>query len=172
MHFVAAFSFLFISLAINAEIKQFDVYGRNVHQYKLTKVCEFFGLKENPLIDIVGMTELDCMGTVVQIEKFCHKIHGLDREYSRAYLDKKNQRVICETASRINLEYVCPEGSTYCAASLSGCDQMKKKLAKNLHLTHHAILNKSDSQNLICYFSAKEESNYNEMAVKLLKSLY
>ncbi len=148
------FSFIFIlSWSSYAGLTQYDVVGSDKIKIELKKVCEAMGVKEAPIVDILSMSELDCMGKKVSVLDFCSRDYKTDPKFIRAYAEKKEKMVICEKASRVHLKYECASKSEEkCLDSEIGCYDFKKTLAINLKVYHHSLIAQGTKKILSCIY--------------------
>lgn len=146
--------FIFITMSANAKLVQYDVYGSNKFYFSFRQVCEHYRAALS-LIETPDANTVTCMGQSFDIQKFCQDKYKKDNKYARAYIDNKNERVICQTARRIVLKYKCKpnSNSVFCRQADQGCSSMKKALAHNLDLVHKSLTKRDDaSKELNCYF--------------------
>lgn len=161
MFFSLIFTILF-SQASFSRLLEYDVVGSDKIFFELKNVCERMGNLHAPIIDINNVNELDCMGKKVSLLEFCLKDFKTNPKFTRGFADKKEKKVICELASRIMLKVECDTNNDVnCMDSEIGCTDFGKKLAHNLKLAQHSLLDpkvpsadkKSRQKVLTCHFS-------------------
>lgn len=145
-----------------AGLIQFDVVGSDKKIFSPREVCEKLSAKESVLSNIISMTKIDCMGKIFEVDQFCDEKFKKSEKYLRAYTDKENKTVICESASKVILKYECEsKDDSNCLDSEIGCFEFKKKLVKNLKVIHHSIIDSQkdpksiSKKTLNCYFDYK-----------------
>jgi hypothetical protein len=130
---------------------KYDVHGSTKLEFDFKAVCLDKKL-ETSLIQIKDSNTLDCFGKKVNISNYCEL--KVSTDFIRGFIDKKSQKVICQSAKRIVFKYDCKSNKTYCK-SVKACDFVKEKLAKSLSILHRSIID----NNLNCYFTSKSEGS-------------
>lgn len=145
---------LFFSLSLHASLTKYDVTDSTKINFNYSEICTHYN-KTASLIESKNSTTLNCMGEDVSIVEFCEEKFKNDSDYTRAYLDKNNNQVICQKAKRVVLKYKCSRNSvsSFCIDAITGCQQIKKILAHNLDTIHKSLIKRDDgSRDLNCYF--------------------
>ncbi|HXH74664.1 MAG TPA: hypothetical protein VNJ08_06840 [Bacteriovoracaceae bacterium] len=149
-------AFLLIPLLSIAHIIQDDVSVTDRAAFSLASVCKKMVSHESPLIDIASGTEIECMGKKVEIAEFCDKEMAADPYYIRAYIDKENKQVVCQSGKKVLFKYLCVKMSEkhYCnGKARQNCLSLKAKIAKRLDLVHSSqVKNEKGIPQLNCFF--------------------
>jgi hypothetical protein len=140
-----------ISFNIFAGIVKYDVYGSEKNKFNFSDVCTHKYKKQFPLITVLNLKELDCMGKKAPVLDFCKT--KINANLVRAFIDKKTRKVICQKGNRIVFKYDCKSNIAYCKSSITACALVKNDLAVSLHLIHGSVT----ENNLNCYFSADRD---------------
>jgi len=155
---MACFFFLLFPTLIFAKILKDEVSLVSELKFSFNQVCKSLTKRESPLIEYKSVSEIDCMGTIVEVRKYCERQLISDPYYIRAVVDKENKNVICKSAKKVILKYQCEKGTTYCEDSEIGCFRLQEKLATRLKLEHHSITEEKKNKILNCYFMPKKIS--------------
>lgn len=152
--------FLFSFSALSKIIRD-DHYTIDFKVYSFQAVCKKLTQRESPLIEVVGISQLDCMGKKVFISKFCEVVEASNPYYTRGKIDKLSKAVHCLSAKRVILKWECEgESDQYCKDKEVGCFLFKEKLAYRLKLVHASL---TEKKFLNCYF----DTNENELNLNL-----
>jgi len=145
----------FLSLA---HIIQDDVAVEERISFSFKDVCTKSGFADSPLIEVDSGTRLDCMSKKVEVSDFCDKELASDPYYLRAYIDQKQNKVVCLTGKKVIFKYLCVKQTDkkLCAEnSKMSCHSIQAKLAKRLDLVHHAVVkNDKGIPQLNCFFES------------------
>jgi len=121
--------------------------------YSWEEVCRSLTKRESPLIEYKSISKLDCMGTAVDVMKFCDEKEAANPYFTRAKVDKTTKKVICQSSRRVVLKWECESKSDrYCKDIEVGCFLFKEKLARRLKLVHQSL---TDGKYLNCYFDTQ-----------------
>lgn len=127
--------------------------------YSWQDVCRKLTKRTSPLIEYKSISQLDCMGDIVDVIKFCDE-QEITNPYLTRALVKKDKTIRCVSGKRVVIKWEC-EGKEdkYCKDPDIGCFLFKEKLARRLKLIHQSV---TDKKHLNCYFDIKrEELNLN-----------
>lgn len=148
---------LFI-LNVHAKIIKDDVLLVDKKVFSFREVCKELTHRESPLISFHSITKLDCMGTVVEVGKFCDQKTQDDPYYIRAVVSKKDKQVFCKSAKRVQLKYLCESSKDrLCEDKEIGCYLLQEKLAKRLKVVHSSLISKENKKYLNCHFLPKRD---------------
>lgn len=141
-----------------AHVIQDDVAVTSRQRFPFKSVCLKMVTHEAPLIEVVSGSILDCMGKKIQVGDFCEKITATDPYYIRAYIDKKNNEVICVSGKKVLFKYQCIKSfdQQLCSKdSRSACLFIQERLAKRLDLVHESFIkNEAGVKELSCFFES------------------
>lgn len=101
------------------------------------------------------------MGEIVEVAKFCKKEKSADPYHARAFVDEKKSKVVCQSAARVAMSYLC-QGQTdqYCQDKDIGCYKLKDKFASALRVEAALIAPASGGgKKLNCHFAAGKKSD-------------
>jgi len=136
-----------------------DVQTVDRIKFSFSEVCEDRLKTYSPLIEIASGTELDCMGKIVEVAAFCEKQMERDPYFIRAYVDKNEKKVVCQTGKKVIFKYLCvklADKSICNNQPKKSCMFFKEKLAKRLELVHFSQLkNEKGIPQLNCFFDTK-----------------
>ena len=96
---------LFFSSALRAKILKDEKTITNISEYSFTEVCKSLTERESALIDFSNISELNCMGQKVDVNKFCDEKEAGNPYYIRAQNDQKKKVVKCISSKKVILKY-------------------------------------------------------------------
>jgi len=150
---------LFFAFNSQANITKDDITVTGQNEYSFTQTCKLLTKRESPLIEVLNISSLDCMGQAVNVSDFCYKIEVDNPFYVRAIIDRKDKKVICKSARRVIVKYECNRASKekFCQDKQIGCYFLQEKLARRLKLVHSSVLPivGKTYKELNCYFGKK-----------------
>jgi hypothetical protein len=151
--------FLFTNFSF-AKILKDEVSLIKDTSFSFQEVCLKMTKRKAELIEMNSITALDCMGTIIDVGKFCYKQMAHDPYYIRGAVNSKSKKVICKSAKKVIIKYECYDGESLCKDAEIGCFKLQERLAARLRLSHHSIstLGSSGLKVLNCYFTPKDDS--------------
>lgn len=148
----------FLSFQVSAKIVKDEVLVIDEKLFTFSEVCKKLTKRESPLITYHSISKLDCMGTIVDVSKFCDLKTQEDPYYIRAVVEKKMKKVNCKSAKRVQIKYLCEsKKDKYCKDKEIGCYLFQEKLAKRLKTAHASIIKEGSKRFLNCHFTPKNE---------------
>lgn len=127
-------------------------------KFPLKTVCGKVLNDDFPLVGVASGTEVDCMGTKVDVAKFCDQELASDPYYIRAYVDQTEKLAVCQTGKSVIFKYQCVKltDKKICeTAPKSACESFQEKLAKKLDLVHYSkVKNAKGHEQVNCFFEA------------------
>ena len=151
-------------------VNQYQILNSHKKIFELKEVCALSGVKETPLLEIVGMKNIDCMGKMVNVFDFCSQQFAEHEEFLRGIVEAK--KVVCHFGQRAVVQVGCSKDDlAYCKDSLRGCAKVKRELARNLRLFHHGIAQNIQSKptSLTCVFHARNYQVDSEIGLDKIK---
>ena len=151
--------FIFSNLAM-AKILKDEVSLIKNTEFSFQEVCLEMTKRVSELIEVKSISSLDCMGTVINVGKFCYKKMAHDPYYIRGIVNSEKKVVLCKSAKKVILKYGCYKGESLCKDTEIGCFKLQEKLAARLRLSHHSksLDNSAGIKVLNCYFTPKDDS--------------
>lgn len=145
---------LFFVSYLKAEVVTYNNTVKSENRYSWNKVCKDLVNRASPLIEFKSISELNCMGKNVKVNKFCFRKEAGNPYYARAIVDKKKKEVVCQSSTRVILKWKC-EGKRdiYCKDLDTGCFLLKEKMAVRLKLAHKSFTD--NRKYLNCYFDTQ-----------------
>lgn len=135
-----------------AKILKFEHKVTKESEHSFEKVCNEMAGKSIPLAQYANIKELDCMGQMIDVRKFCIKEEAANAYYTRALVAKKKKKVVCQSAKEVRIKYLCEkENDPYCKSEAIGCALFKKSMAYRLKL-QYSYLSSNVPKSLTCYF--------------------
>lgn len=140
---------------VHSKVLKDEVLVKKETFHSFSQVCKHLTQRDSPLIEIFSINKLDCMGEIVEVLKFCAKERSVDPYFSRAFVDKERNRVVCQSASRVSLAYLCEkEPDEFCQDKEIGCHKLKNKFAHSLKLQATYFGEAPRGQTLNCHYAA------------------
>jgi len=149
--------YFFSSLSFS-HIIQDDVLIVEKKYFTFNYVCKKSFPTDSPLIEVLGGTQLDCMGRKLNVSNFCDNELRSDPYYLRAYIDKNKNEVICLTGKKVIFKFVCAKLTDRKICTLNSktaCLKIQEKLAKRLDIVHASFIkNEKSMKQLNCTFES------------------
>ena len=127
----------------------------------MQEACGRAGLGRGPLVDRVGMTKIDCMGSLLDIQYYCKDV-AKTRDFIRG-LVLADGTVVCESAQTVYLRFGCKAGGDpLCRKTDRSCRRLGSVFAHDLDLMHASLvppLPSTSSSKLNCFFTSKIDEN-------------
>ncbi len=147
---------LFFSFSADAKFLKDDFTMTKNNSYSWQEVCKRLTRRESPLIEYQSIHELDCMGTKVDVMKFCEEIEVTNPFLARAVVKKDKKVVNCQSGRTVIIKWQCQgREDKYCKDPEVGCFLFQEKLAKRLKIIHQSM---TDKKYLNCYFDVRKNS--------------
>lgn len=152
--FLTCLFFLLSQANADLVMDRVKVIDEKIFSYKT--VCKKLTKRDSPLITFKSITKLDCMGETVDVSKFCDLKTKNDPYYIRAVVDKENKSVVCKSAKRVQIKYLCnSKRDKLCRDKEVGCYLLQEQLAKRLKTSHASIIIDGKQKVLNCHFTPK-----------------
>ena len=127
----------------------------------MEEACGRAGLGRGPLIERIGMTKVDCMGSPLHARNYCKDV-AKTRNFTRA-LVLADGTVVCESAQAVYLRFACKgAGDPLCRRKDRGCRRLGSAFAHDLELMHASLVSPLPSSipsRLNCFFTSKIDEN-------------
>ena len=150
--------FYFFSSLSFSHIIQDDISSIDKKYFSFHYACKKSFPTDSPLIEVLGSTQLDCMGRKLNVSDFCEKELVGDPYYLRAYVDKNKNEVTCLSGKRVIFKFICAKLSDQRLCSLSSkeaCLEIQKKLARSLDIVHSSFIkNEKSLRQLNCFYES------------------
>jgi hypothetical protein len=148
---------LTISLGLQAKILEYKRQAPESSAHDLKKVCYSELGISTPLVGAPNMNQVDCMGKRVWARSYCDKISQADPYWIRGYVDKEDEKVICESARKVKIVYSCESDDGICMSADIGCGFLQDTFAKRLNIDYAAFRRNLDGQKVLdCYYGPKK----------------
>lgn len=152
----------FLSFSAHAKIIKDEVTVIEEKLFSYREVCKKLTKRDSPLMSYHSISKLDCMGDIINVGDFCDKQTQEDPYYVRAIINKKSQKVVCKSATRVRIKYECESKSDkFCEDKEIGCYLFQEKLAKRLKTAHSSLISSGKKRILNCHFTPKSEPKVN-----------
>lgn len=145
----------FVLFNAQAKILKDEVISIGEEEYSFSSVCKKMLKMNAPLIEIKNISNLDCMGKIVPVYKFCDEQLADDPYYIRGYIDKIKRKVVCKKGKKVILKLTCDSPGVNCKDTELACFNLQQKYAARLKLDHHSKFKNKKVDVLNCYFSSK-----------------
>lgn len=146
----------FLSSMVSAKLIKDEVSIIDEKFFSYQQVCKELTKRDSPLITANSVSKLDCMGTVVDVGKFCDKKTQADPYYIRAVVLKESKQVVCKSAKRVQIKYECAsKHDKLCEDKEIGCYLLQEQLAKRLKTAHASIIKNGKKRYLNCHYTPK-----------------
>jgi len=134
-------------------VAHYEIFSGAIQRHTFKEVCESVGVKDALLITASSSGDLDCMGTMVFINKFCRQKDK--KNLLRGVIEKDSKQVLCQYGDGAELSVVCDEKhSDLCLNAAKSCNEMRKYYSQEVPLYHSSVTNDVNrKRELNCYFS-------------------
>ncbi|MCB9062006.1 MAG: hypothetical protein H6622_10825 [Halobacteriovoraceae bacterium] len=151
------FYFLFLS-SLSARVLEYKISGLKEKKFELKQVCKSQKLPTGPIVTTEGIQKVDCMGEIVDVNKFCEKNSKGDPDFLRGIADSSDGIVVCQNAKMAVLTIICDERDGHlCQSPKSSCQNLKSKFARGHKLYHSSLVGTNKNGKLKCYFTSDSE---------------
>ncbi len=175
MRFRFFFCFFFFCTQTIASNVVFKIPKQKRSYLTYLEACQKLGLKNNLLIDPIGVRALNCMGKKVEVSEACEKEkNGKLGPFIRGVIDVQNRQVICQYGKQAFLSISCEghKNKKFCKRPKKSCLSLQKKFAGELNLAHFSRLFKGHLETLNCYYSySKNEKKDHQKLLKIPQEL-
>lgn len=139
---------------VHSKVIEYKNYILKENKYSLTEVCKSLTKRDSPLIDIDSISHINCMGKSLDVSVFCSDKEITNPYFTKAFISKKDKKVVCQSAKRVIVKYECSKEDfdKYCKDKELGCFLIKEKMAKRLSLAHSGL----EKKILSCYFGIRD----------------